>query len=112
MQKILLKHVLKKKLRVDELVKIIEKSKKKIIHQKLIQAQKTFQALRIFVNKEISELINGIIQATKFLKPGGKNNCCKFSFNRGQNSESIFLQITQKINLIHQDICQIINSDE
>ena len=31
-----------------------------------------FSALRIFVNKEISELINGIISATKLLKPGGK----------------------------------------
>ena len=28
--------------------------------------------MRIFVNKEISELINGIINATKILKPGGK----------------------------------------
>ena len=26
----------------------------------------------MFVNKEISELISGIINATKFLKPGGK----------------------------------------
>ena len=33
---------------------------------------KTFQALRIYVNKEISELINGITKATKILKPGGK----------------------------------------
>ena len=33
---------------------------------------KTFQALRIFVNKEITELIKGIISATKKLKPGGK----------------------------------------
>ena len=28
--------------------------------------------MRIFVNKEITELINGIINATKRLKPGGK----------------------------------------
>ena len=28
--------------------------------------------MRIFANKEISELINGIASATKFLKPGGK----------------------------------------
>ena len=28
--------------------------------------------MRIFVNKEITELINGIISATKVLKPGGK----------------------------------------
>ena len=33
---------------------------------------KTFQAIRIFVNQEISELIDGIIKATEILKPGGK----------------------------------------
>ena len=33
---------------------------------------KNFSSLRIFVNKEITELINGIINATKILKPGGK----------------------------------------
>ncbi len=58
--------------RVDELVKIIEKSKKKIFSKKINPCTKTFQALRIFVNKEISELINGIVNATKILKPGGK----------------------------------------
>ena len=62
----------KKIIRVDELVKIIEKSKKKNLSSKINPSTKTFQALRIFVNKEISELINGIINATKFLKPGGK----------------------------------------
>ena len=58
--------------RVDQLVKIIEKSKKKNYANKLNPSTKTFQALRIFVNKEISELITGIINATKVLKPGGK----------------------------------------
>ena len=62
----------KKITRVDELVKIIEKSKKKKFYDKINPSTKTFQALRIFVNKEISELISGIINATKFLKPGGK----------------------------------------
>ena len=56
---------------VNELVSIIEKSKKKF-YNKINPSTKTFQALRIFVNKEISELINGIINATKILKPGGK----------------------------------------
>ena len=56
----------------NELVKIIEKSKKKKYSSKINPCTKTFQALRIFVNKEISELINGIINATKKLKPGGK----------------------------------------
>ena len=66
LQKILLKQDQKKITRVDELVKIIEKSKKKIFPTKINPSTKTFQALRIFVNKEISELINGIINATKF----------------------------------------------
>ena len=62
----------KKITKVDELVKIIEKSKKRNFSSKINPSTKTFQALRIFVNKEISELIYGIIQATKILKPGGK----------------------------------------
>ena len=56
----------------NELVKIIEKSKRKNYLNKINPCTKTFQALRIFVNKEITELINGIINATKRLKPGGK----------------------------------------
>ncbi len=55
-----------------DLVKIIEKSKKKNYSAKINPCTKTFQALRIFVNKEITELINGVISATKKLKPGGK----------------------------------------
>ncbi len=62
----------KKITKVDELVKIIEKSKKKKYPTKINPSTKTFQALRIFVNKEITELINGIVKATKFLRPGGK----------------------------------------
>ena len=56
----------------SELVKIIEKSKKKNYFSKINPCTKTFQALRMFVNKEITELINGLIKATKKLKPGGK----------------------------------------
>ena len=63
---------IKKIIRVDQLVEIIEKSKKKNYKNKINQSTKTFQALRIFVNKEITELIKGIISATKILKPGGK----------------------------------------
>ena len=62
----------KKITKVHELVKIIVKSKKKNFSSKINPCTKTFQALRIFVNKEITELINGIINATKILKPGGK----------------------------------------
>ena len=57
---------------VDQLVAIIKKSKKKNYSNKINPSTKTFQALRIFVNKEITELIEGVINATKILKPGGK----------------------------------------
>ena len=62
----------KKIINTVDLVKIIEKSKKKTYSSKINPCTKTFQALRIFVNKEITELIYGIIYATKKLKPGGK----------------------------------------
>ncbi len=62
----------KKIIKVNELVKIIEQSKKKNFSNKINPSTKTFQALRIFVNKEISELIHGIVKATKLLRPGGK----------------------------------------
>tara|TARA_B100001093_G_scaffold321470_1_gene306801 strand:+ start:6542 stop:7552 length:1011 start_codon:yes stop_codon:yes gene_type:complete len=56
----------------DELVTIIKNSKKKDYKKKIDESTKTFQAIRIFVNQEISELIEGITKATKILKPGGK----------------------------------------
>ena len=62
----------KKITKVNELVEIVENSKKKNYTNKIHPCTKTFQALRIFVNKEITELITGIINATKVLKPGGK----------------------------------------
>jgi len=57
---------------VVELVKIIESSKKKNYNSKINVCTKTFQALRIFVNKETSELIEGLIKATQSIKKGGK----------------------------------------
>ena len=63
---------IKKITKVKDLVNIIQKSKKKNYASKINPCTKTFQALRIFVNKEITELIYGIINATKILKPGGK----------------------------------------
>jgi len=62
----------KKITKVNDLVQIIEKSKKRNYSSKINPCTKTFQAFRIFVNKEITELITGIINATKILKPGGK----------------------------------------
>ena len=54
----------------QDLVKIIESSKKKK-NFKINSATKVFQALRIFVNQEISELIYGLINSFKILPVGG-----------------------------------------
>ena len=62
----------KKIINTNDLVEIIEKNKKNFFFKKINPCTKTFQALRIFVNKEITELITGVINATKKLKPGGK----------------------------------------
>ena len=59
-----------KNINTQDLVKIIESSKRKK-NFKIHSATKVFQALRIFVNREISELIYGLINAAKILKPGG-----------------------------------------
>jgi len=63
---------LKKINTVTELVRIIEASKKKNYNKKINVCTKTFQALRIFVNKETTELIVGLIKASQLIKFGGK----------------------------------------
>ena len=60
----------KREINTKKLVEIIEKIKRKK-NYKIHCATKVFQALRIFVNKEISELIFGLIAATKVLKKNG-----------------------------------------
>ena len=60
----------KKIICTEDLVKIIDiakKGKKTKIHN----ATKTFQSLRVFVNKEISQLIYGLINSFKILPVGG-----------------------------------------
>ena len=60
----------KRDINTETLVELIEKSKRKK-NFKIHNATKVFQALRIFVNKEVSELINGLIAATKVLNKDG-----------------------------------------
>ena len=60
----------KKKIDTQTLVEIIDKTKRKK-NFKIHSATKVFQALRILVNKEISELIFGLINAAKVLKKDG-----------------------------------------
>ena len=54
-----------------ELASIINEAKKNYNKHKKNPATKTFQAIRIFVNKELTELILGLIEAAKLLSNGG-----------------------------------------
>ena len=54
-----------------ELTSIIKEAKKNYNNYKKNPATKTFQAIRIFVNKELTELISGLFEATKILSKGG-----------------------------------------
>ncbi len=60
----------KREITTEELVRIVDSSKRKK-NTKIHSATKVFQALRIFVNKEISELIYGLISAAKVVKKDG-----------------------------------------
>ena len=54
-----------------ELASIINDAKKNYNNYKRNPATKTFQAIRIFVNQELTELILGLIKAAKLLSNGG-----------------------------------------
>ncbi len=66
----IVKERINKKIDTQGLVKIIDSSKRRK-NFRVNNSTKTFQALRIFVNKEISELIYGLINAAKILKKDG-----------------------------------------
>ena len=95
----------------EELVRIIESSKRKK-NLKTHSATKVFQALRIFVNKEISELIYGLINAAKVVKKDGiivvvtfhslEDKIVKYFFKGLTENKSIsryMPKIEEKINL-------------
>ena len=54
----------------EDLTKLVD-SIKRYKNYKINNSTKIFQALRIYVNKEISELINGLINAFKLIPIGG-----------------------------------------
>ena len=59
-----------KKINTEDLTKIVD-GVKKFKNYKINNSTKIFQALRIYVNKEISELIYGLINAFNLLPVGG-----------------------------------------
>ncbi len=66
----IIKNRILKEITTEKLVNIIENTKRKK-NFKIHSSTKIFQALRIFVNREISELIYGLINSAKILKKDG-----------------------------------------
>ena len=100
-----------RKITTEELVRIIESSKRKK-NQKTHSATKVFQALRIFVNKEISELIYGLINAAKVVEKDGviavvtfhslEDKIVKYFFKSLSENKSVsryMPKIDEKVNL-------------
>ena len=66
------KYRLKKTIKTSkELASIVNDAKKNNYNYKRNPATKTFQAIRIFVNQELTELVLGLIEAAKLLSNGG-----------------------------------------
>ncbi|MBA1339871.1 MAG: 16S rRNA (cytosine1402-N4)-methyltransferase [Pelagibacterales bacterium] len=95
----------------EELVRIIKSSKRKKNH-KVHSATKVFQAIRIFVNKEISELIYGLINAVKAVNKDGvivvvtfhslEDKIVKYFFKSLSENKSVsryMPKVEEKINL-------------
>ncbi len=95
-----------KRITTEELVRIIESSKRKK-NYKSHSATKVFQALRIFVNKEVSELIYGLINAAKIIKKDGiiavvtfhslEDKIVKYFFKSLSQNKSVSRYVPKKI---------------
>ena len=58
--------------RTSELAQLIQSVLGRRPYEAIHPATRTFQALRIFVNRELEELVQGLGTAEKLLKPGGR----------------------------------------
>ena len=95
----------KKNLNTRDLVNIVKRVKKKY-YSKNNPATKVFQALRIFVNKEISELINSLKESASIVGQNGiiltvsfhslEDKICKFFFNYLSKQEKVSRYLPEK----------------
>ena len=72
---------------IQDLIKIIKKSKRKNFKKKINISTQVFQALRIFVNKEVTELIKGLINATRIFH-SIEDKIVKFFFTNFSSNKS------------------------
>ena len=97
----------KKNLDTQDLVTIVKKTKKKY-YTKTNPATKVFQALRIFVNKEISELTRGLKESANIVSQNGiiltvsfhslEDRICKFFFNYLSKQDKVSRYLPEKKN--------------
>ena len=95
----------KKNLDTQDLVTIVKKAKKKY-YTKTNPATKVFQALRIFVNKEISELTRGLKESANIVGQNGviltvsfhslEDKICKFFFNQLSKQDKVSRYLPEK----------------
>jgi len=95
----------KKNLDTQDLVTIVKKTKKKY-YTKTNPATKVFQALRIFVNKEISELTRGLKESANIVGQNGviltvsfhslEDKICKFFFNHLSKQDKVSRYLPEK----------------
>ena len=95
----------KKNLDTQDLVNIVKRVKKKY-YTKTNPATKVFQALRIFVNKEISELTIGLKESANIVSQNGiiltvsfhslEDKICKFFFNHLSKQDKVSRYLPEK----------------
>ena len=95
----------KKILDTQDLVNIVKRAKKKY-YTKTNPATKVFQALRIFVNKEISELTRGLKESANIVSQNGiiltvsfhslEDKICKFFFNHLSKQDKVSRYLPEK----------------
>ena len=95
----------KKNLDTQDLVTIVKRTKKKY-YTKTNPATKVFQALRIFVNKEISELTRGLKESANIVSQNGviltvsfhslEDKICKFFFNQLSKQDKVSRYLPEK----------------
>ena len=94
----------KKNLDTQDLVNIVKRAKK--YYTKTNPATKVFQALRIFVNKEISELTRGLKESANIVSQNGiiltvsfhslEDKICKFFFNHLSKQDKVSRYLPEK----------------